>query len=114
MELIIDLHACDLGKNVSKKRTEEFIVEVCSMTKMKRHGRPLWWTQKSEIPFWHGTSVLQFIVTSDIVMHLLPKMRCVYINIFTCKPFQPKPVVEYAKKFWKAGKVATSKLVIRK
>lgn len=114
MELIVDLHDCDLGANVSKKRAEDFIIKVCDMTKMHRHGRPLWWVQKSKIPFWHGTSVLQFIKTSSIVMHLLPKMHAVYINVFTCKPFDPKEVVKFAKTYWKAGRIASNTVVIRK
>jgi len=41
VELVIDLHECDLGADVSKKKAGKFFVEVCRMTKMMRHGKPL-------------------------------------------------------------------------
>ncbi len=34
-----------------------------------------------------GTSAVQFILTSTIVIHTLDLMKSAYINIFSCKKF---------------------------
>ena len=34
-----------------------------------------------------GTSAVQFILTSTIVVHTLDLMKTVYVNIFSCKTF---------------------------
>ena len=34
-----------------------------------------------------GTSAVQFILTSTIVIHTLDLMKTVYVNVFSCKEF---------------------------
>ena len=38
-------------------------------------------------PHTKGTSAVQFILTSSIVIHTLELLRAAYINIFSCKDF---------------------------
>jgi len=120
IELILDLHGCDL-KHISKdlewfsrNKLEKFFIDICRITKMKRHGKPMWWIDKSGIPHLHGISAVQFVETSDIVCHVLPVLGVVYLNIFTCKLFKPEPVTKFCKKYWNASHVVTKKVVIRK
>jgi S-adenosylmethionine/arginine decarboxylase-like enzyme len=40
-----------------------------------------------------GTSAIQFISTSNITIHTLDEMKRVYLNIFTCKDFDPDIVI---------------------
>lgn len=120
IELILDLHGCnlehiskDLGR-FAKNNLEDFFTSICRITKMKRHGKPLWWIDTSGTPHLHGISAVQFVETSNIVCHVLPILGAVYLNIFTCKIFKPEPVIKYCKKYWKASVVVTNKVIVRR
>ena len=59
-----------------------------------------------------GTTAIQFILTSNITIHTLDILKNVYINVFSCKDFDP----EVAKKFseeWFKGKIVNSQLIER-
>ena len=113
MELILDLHGCDLT-DISRRKLENFFDEICRLTEMKRRGRPLWWTEKRRIPHLHGLSAIQFVTTSNIVCHLLPLLGAAYINVFSCKAFEPRGVARFAKRYWKARAIANQRLIVRK
>lgn len=104
MELVMDLHECDLEGIVNKEKLTEFLVELCDLIDMKRHGDPLFWEDDSDIPHLRGVSVVQFIETSTIVCHPLPMLHSVYLNIFSCKEFDAQKALEFCMKFWRANK----------
>jgi len=54
-----------------------------------------------------GTSAVQFIRTSNVTIHVLDKMRRVYLNIFSCKKFDEAVAKVVVKKFW-GGRIMQS------
>ncbi len=60
-----------------------------------------------------GTSVIQFITTSNITIHTLDEMKRVYINIFSCKEFDEE-LAANAAKCWFKGRVVNKQSIIRK
>ena len=104
IELIVDLHECDLEGLVNKEKLTEFFVTLCDKIDMKRHGDPLFWEDYSDIPHLNGVSAMQFIETSTIVCHPLPILHSVYINVFSCKNFDVKIALEFCMNFWRAKK----------
>jgi S-adenosylmethionine/arginine decarboxylase-like enzyme len=101
-ELIIDLHGCNLEGIVNREKLHEFFVTLCERIDMKRHGDPLYWEDTSDIPHLRGVSAMQFIETSTIVCHPLPMLNSVYVNIFSCKEFDPDMALSFCMKFWRA------------
>jgi len=111
-ELIIDLHDCD-PSTFNRKSLRRFFVEFCDLIDMKR-AKLTWWDdynvpleERQTEPHLKGTSAVQFIMTSNIVIHTLDLMGAVYINVFSCKTFD----TETAKKFisgWFKGKIVSS------
>ena len=89
LELIADLKGCDLAE-LTRSRLAVFFRELCDRIHMKRHGDPLFWEDWSGIPHLHGISALQFVETSNVVCHALPLLPAVYLNIFSCRAFDPK------------------------
>ena len=69
---------------------------------MKRHGDPVFWEDHSDIPHLRGVSGFQFIETSNVVCHLLPLLKAVYLNIFSCKEFNANKALDFCKKYWGA------------
>lgn len=109
MTLILDLHECDISK-FNRDDIDVFFEEVCRLTKMVQCER-YWWDdvgvppeECQTSPHTTGTSAVQFILTSSILIHTLPLLGNAYIDVFTCKDFDPDIVKAYARE-WFAGKV---------
>lgn len=54
-----------------------------------------------------GTSAVQFILTSSIVVHTLDLLEAAYINIFSCKPFDRRVAKKVTKDWFKAKECRT-------
>jgi len=74
-------------------------------------GVPL--EERETEPHTKGTSAVQFILTSTIVVHTLDLLRKVFINIFSCKPFDAGDAEAFCVEFFKAESVANSVVIER-
>lgn len=111
-ELVLDLHDCDLDVISSKKKIKEYALELCKILKMTPYGKafiPYFGLNK---PHTKGYSLLQFIETSSITGHFSEHKRSVYLNIFSCKPYDADKAKEYTKEFFGAKKIK-SRLITR-
>ncbi len=106
IELIADLHGCDIS-TFSQENLERFFIELCDLIKMKRHGDPMFWIDHSDIPHLKGVSGIQFIETSNVVVHCIELQKSVYINIFSCKEFDPSVAGQFVKDFFKAETISS-------
>ena len=94
IELILDLHDCDATK-FTRGSIQKYFERLCDLIDMKREELHFWDDvgvadeDKQTSPHTQGTSAVQFILTSSIVIHALDQMEAVYINIFSCKAFDP-------------------------
>ncbi len=91
-ELILDLHNCDISK-FNRVDIEIFFIKLCDLIKVER-GDLFFWDdvgvpeeEKQIDPKTTGTSAVQFILTSSIVLHTLDLLGKVFINIFSCDEF---------------------------
>ena len=53
-------------------------------------------------PHTKGTSAVCFILTSTIVIHTLDLLEAAYVNIFSCKEFDPDAAAEFTKRWFGA------------
>ena len=101
IELILDLHDCDVSK-FTRASISEYFERLCVLIDMKRDELHFWDDEgvseedKQTSPHTQGTSAVQFILTSSIVIHALDQLRAVYINIFSCKSFDPKLAEQFS------------------
>ena len=107
-EVIIDLHFCDASK-FNRKSIRKFFVELCDLIDVER-CKLCWWDdhgvpedEKQTEPHLKGTTAVQFISTSNIIIHTLDILESVYLNVFSCKDFDGKTVKEFSEK-WFNGK----------
>jgi len=88
-ELILDLHKCK--KATMEVDIQAFCEELCELVHMQIEEFTLWKSKPEEErnPKTYGVSAVQFIITSNITVHLLPLLNdgTVYINLFSCKEF---------------------------
>lgn len=98
--LSLDLHECDNKLVKDPHVIIAFVHKLCKLIKMKRHGP----TQLQR--FGHGKlrgwSMIQFIETSSITAHFDEKGNRAFIDIFSCKLFNPKISAKFCQKYFKA------------
>lgn len=117
-ELILDLHDCD-SETFNRGSIRKYFKDLCKLIDMKRCDVHFWDDRgvpekyRQVLPHTKGTSAVQFIVTSNIVIHTLEIPRNVYINIFSCKNFDDDDAAYFTMKFF-GGKIVTRRLVVRK
>ncbi len=97
----IDLKNCDPDLIRSADAISDFCIQLCNLIKMKRFGDPqiVHFGQAEEVA---GYTLVQLIETSNICAHFANATNNAYIDIFSCKLFDPHLVVEFAKTFFKA------------
>lgn len=100
VELILDLYGCDIYR-FSRTHIEDWLDRLCRLIKMKQADLHFWdyegYPEEKERAPAHiaGTSAVQFITTSDIVIHTLDKLGECYINIFTCKKLDVDKAIKF-------------------
>ena len=107
-ELIMDLHGCDVSK-FNRTSLDGYFEKLCKAIDMKKCERYFWddvglpEEEKQTSPHTKGSSAVQFILTSSIVIHTLELLEAVYINIFSCKSFDEKVAEEITKEWFGAN-----------
>lgn len=107
-ELIMDLHGCDVGK-FNRTSLDEYFEKLCKAIDMQKCERYFWDDvglppeEQQTSPHTKGSSAVQFILTSSIVIHTLDLLEAVYVNIFSCKEFDEKIAEEITKKWFGAN-----------
>lgn len=117
-ELILDLHNCDNTKftryhinKFCKALCQEIDMVPCKMCFWDYKGYPE--EYESAPDHLKGTSAVQFISTSSIVIHTLDIMKRVYLNLFSCKPFDHDLAAEFCKDYFK-GEIVNQTVIERK
>ena len=116
-ELILDLHGCDASKFI-RQSIEEYMVTICEAIGMEREDLHFWdydGVPEEERPteaHLLGTSAVQFISTSNIVIHTLELLKAAYINVFSCKKYDTE-VAEKITKEWFGATDCKSRFIER-
>ena len=101
IELILDLHRCD-ASTFTRESIQKYFESLCDLIEMKREELHFWddvgipEEEKQTSPHTQGTSAVQFILTSSIVIHTLDQLEAAYINIFSCKAYDPKIAEDFS------------------
>lgn len=106
-ELVLDLHGCE-AKLFNRDHIDKFFTDLCELIEMEKCEVHFWDDvgvpehERQTLPHTKGTSAVCFILTSTIVIHTLNILGSVYVNIFSCKPFDPDVAAEFTSKRFKA------------
>ena len=117
-ELILDLHGCDASR-FTRESIERYFTELCELIDMERCDLHFWddvgvpEDEQQTNPKTKGTSAVQFILTSTIVIHTLDLMGTVFVNIFSCKGFDTAEAARFTV-CWFVASDWTEKVVVRK
>jgi len=117
-EVVLDLHGCD-ERRFTRQSIEEFFVALCELIDMERCDLHFWDDEGVPVdeqqtdPKTKGTSAVQFILTSTIVIHTLDLMKAAYVNIFSCKEFDTDEAAQFTAT-WFDSKDWTKNVVVRR
>ena len=101
MELVLDLHDCD-PDTFTREAIEMYFSDLCELIDMEPCVLHFWddrdvpEAERQTNPKTKGTSAVQFILTSSIVIHTLDLLRAVYLNIFSCKHFDSEAAAKFS------------------
>jgi S-adenosylmethionine/arginine decarboxylase-like enzyme len=99
----IDLYDCDLALMQNADAIREFVVILCDRIKMRRYGE----TQVvffGDEPRVQGFSMTQLIETSLISAHFADASRAIYLDVFSCAPYDPQDAAKFAAEYFKASR----------
>lgn len=97
----IDLYDCDPELVRSADAIRRFVVEVTDLIGVRRYGECVV-VDFGERPEVAGFSMTQLIDTSLVSGHFVNKTNAIYLDVFSCKYYDPDIAAEHAQKFFKA------------
>ena len=118
LELILDLHKCNAAR-FNRRDITRFCKELCDLIDMECCDLHFWddvgvpENERQTHPKTKGTSAVQFILASTIVIHTLDLMQAAYINIFSCKEFDTDEAAQFTAK-WFGSNDWTANVVVRR
>jgi S-adenosylmethionine/arginine decarboxylase-like enzyme len=101
----IDLKGCDPAAIRDAERIRRYVIEICDLIRMKRFGEPqvVHFGPNDRVA---GYSMTQLIETSLISGHFANEANAAYIDIFSCKEYEPEEAAEFTRRFFGADSVA--------
>lgn len=97
----IDLHHCDAAIIRDAEAIKRFVVGLCECIGMKRFGecQVVHFGEDEHVA---GFSMTQLIETSLISAHFANQTNTTYLDVFSCKYYEPVAAAEFAKEFFGA------------
>lgn len=104
MEAQLDCYGCDPALIRDKDAIEKFAINLCDLIDMKRFGecQVVHFGEDERVA---GYSMLQLIETSLVSAHFANQTNAAYINVFSCKEFNPFDVKDFVESYFGASRV---------
>ena len=95
----IDIYECDPALIRSAEHIRQFVRELCELIEMKRFGETqiVHFGEDARVA---GFSMVQLIETSLISAHFANQTNATYLDVFSCKPYDPEVVRKFACEFF--------------
>jgi len=107
----IDIYDCNPDSIRDADMIRRFVVELCELIEMKRYGETqvVYFGDDERVS---GFSMVQLIETSLISAHFANQTNAVYLDVFSCKAYDPDVVREFSQEFFE-GSRSTFKATLR-
>lgn len=103
--LVLNLYECNPEQIRSAEVIRAFVIELCERIEMHRFGEPTI-VKFGEDPRVSGYSLVQLIETSNICAHFADESNATYLDIFSCKKFDPELAASFCIETFQAKKAA--------
>ncbi len=103
--LALNLYDCSLERITSADTIRAFVIELCQRIEMRRYGEATI-VNFGDDPRVSGYSLVQLIETSNICGHFANASRAAYLDIFSCKQFDPQVAAAFCIETFQAGRAS--------
>jgi S-adenosylmethionine/arginine decarboxylase-like enzyme len=95
----IDIYNCNPVTIRDAGEIRRFVAELCEIIGMKRFGETqvVHFGEEERVA---GFSMVQLIETSLISAHFANLTNTAYLDVFSCKPYEPEEVQKFAEAFF--------------
>jgi S-adenosylmethionine/arginine decarboxylase-like enzyme len=95
----IDIYGCDPDTIRDADLIRSFTHELCELIEMRRFGETqvVHFGEDEKVA---GYSMVQLIETSLISAHFANQSNTVYLDVFSCKQYDPETVRQFARRFF--------------
>lgn len=95
----IDIYDCSPAMIRDADAIKRFVRELCDLIEMKRFGdtQVVHFGEDERVA---GYSMVQLIETSLIAAHFANESNATYLDVFSCKPYDPQVVQQFAQEFF--------------
>ena len=95
----IDVYNCNPNTIRSADSIRHFVLELCELLEMKRFGETtvIHFGEDEKVA---GYSMVQFIETSLVSGHFANLTNTAYIDVFSCKTYDPDTVRHFTEKYF--------------
>jgi S-adenosylmethionine decarboxylase len=97
----VDLYECNPETIRDAEAIKRFVVELCERIDMRRYG-DCQVVHFGDDPKVSGFSMTQLIETSLISAHFANESNTTYLDVFSCKYFEPSEVALFSQEFFGA------------
>jgi S-adenosylmethionine/arginine decarboxylase-like enzyme len=111
--LIINLGECDLDSIADSDNHRAFLKELVERIDMKAYGEPIVEHFATHDADKAGFSIVQLIETSNICGHFVDKDGSGFLDIFSCKPFDPKEAIAVIQKYY-SPRFVSDQMILRR
>lgn len=103
----VDLYDCNPEFIRSAEKISQYVKELCDLIKVTRFGEctVVNFGEDERIA---GYSMTQLIETSLVSGHFANQTNTAYLDVFSCKFFDPEVVARFSQKFFEANSVKLS------
>ena len=101
-----DIYDCNPQIIRDADKIRQFVIDLCDLIDVKRF-RDTIVVNFGEEERVAGFSMVQLIETSLVSAHFANLTNTTYLDVFSCKPYDPQIVADFAKKFFGGSKMIT-------
>ena len=104
----VDVFHCNAAILSSEKSIREYVTGLCDLLKVKRYGdmQLILFGGDPPDPNIYGWSVSQMIETSLVSGHFIQAPRQAYVDIFSCKYYDPRLAIDFTVQFFQGTSFA--------
>ena len=106
MSMTIDCKNCNPDFIRDPEKIKQYVEELCRIIDMKRYGdcNVVYFGEDKKV---EGYSMTQFIETSLISGHFANETNTAYIDLFSCKMYNPQDALNFTKDFFQSYQSAS-------
>lgn len=108
----VDIHNCDYGIIRDEESIRQYVIQLCELLEMKRfnEAQVVHFGKEEKVA---GFSMVQLIETSLISGHFVNHTNAAYIDVFSCKYYDPELIAHFSLSYFKGSDYSVN-VILRK